>query len=92
MAAIKRILYATDDDVSVVGEAQAMVAHCRKEVPELLSPIAEVSSEEKNSDNQKRKSVTNVDLDAVGVSALSPRQRLCDATDVHCSGSPLMTY
>jgi hypothetical protein len=23
---------------------------------------------------------------------LSPRQRLSDATDVHCSGSPLMTY
>jgi hypothetical protein len=23
---------------------------------------------------------------------LSPRQRLSDATDVRCSGSPLMTY
>ncbi|KAH7518052.1 hypothetical protein FEM48_Zijuj09G0129600 [Ziziphus jujuba var. spinosa] len=39
--AIKKILYATDDDATVVAEAQAMVSHHLKEA-EPLSPIVEV--------------------------------------------------
>ncbi|XP_060675829.1 uncharacterized protein LOC125421277 [Ziziphus jujuba] len=39
--AIKMILYATNDDATVVAEAQAMVSHHLKEA-EPLSPIAEV--------------------------------------------------
>ncbi|QDP16926.1 hypothetical protein Tsubulata_070021, partial [Turnera subulata] len=91
--AVKKILYAADNDASVVAEAQAMLsAHHQKE-PELLSPIAEVSTEETNSsENQKRKNIVNLDVEAVGITTLSPRQRLSDATDVRCSGSPLMTY
>ncbi|XP_050204357.1 microtubule-associated protein RP/EB family member 1C [Mercurialis annua] len=89
VAAIKRILYAVDDNASVVAEAQAML-HQNEEI--LLSPIPEVSSEERmNSDTQKRKSIVNLDVEAIGISALSPRQRISDAADVHCSGSPLMT-
>ncbi|EEF37419.1 microtubule binding protein, putative [Ricinus communis] len=90
VAAIKRILYAADDNASVVAEAQAMLH--QTEVDH-LSPIAELSSEEKmNSDSQKRKNIVNFDVEATGITVLSPRQRLSDATDVHCSGSPLMTY
>ncbi|XP_044469614.1 microtubule-associated protein RP/EB family member 1C-like [Mangifera indica] len=91
VAAIKRILYATDDDASVVAEAQAMLSQQQKEA-EPLSPIAEVSEEKASSDTQKRKNIVNVDVDAAGISTLSPRQRLSDVSDVHCSGSPLMTY
>lgn len=89
--AIKRILYATDDDASVVAEAQAMLSQQQKEA-EPLSPIAEVSEEKGSSDTQKRKNIVNLDVDAAGISTLSPRQRLSDVSDVHCSGSPLMTY
>lgn len=65
-----------------------MISHEQKEA---LSPIVEVSSEEKmNTDSQKRKYIVNLDVDAI--TALSPRQRLSEATDVHCSGSPLMSY
>ncbi|WCJ31270.1 Microtubule-associated protein RP/EB family member 1C [Euphorbia peplus] len=93
VAAIKRILYATDDDASVVAEAQAMVSCHEKEEADHLSPITEVSSEEKMSvECQKRKNIVNVDVEATGITILSPRQRLSDATDVHCSGSPLLTY
>ncbi|KAJ6733174.1 MICROTUBULE-ASSOCIATED PROTEIN RP/EB FAMILY MEMBER 1B [Salix koriyanagi] len=93
VAAMKRILYSTDDDASsVLAEAQAMVSLHQKEA-EHLGPVAEKSADEKeNSDPLKRKNIVNLDVDAVGISALSPRQRLSDATDVHCSGSPLMTY
>ncbi|KAK6237696.1 hypothetical protein QUC31_003165 [Theobroma cacao] len=91
VAAIKRILYATDGDASVVTEAQAMVSLQPKEA-EALSPIAEVSEEKSISETQKRKNILNIDVDAAGITTLSPRQRLSDASDVHCSGSPLMTY
>ncbi|KAJ0039469.1 hypothetical protein Pint_27982 [Pistacia integerrima] len=91
VVAIQRILYATDDDASVVADAQAMLSQQEKEA-EPLSPIAEVSEEKASSDTQKRKNIVNLDVDAVGISNLSPRQRLSDVSDVHCSGSPLMTY
>lgn len=84
-------MYATDDDASVVAEAQAMVSLNQKE-PESLSPIAEVSEEKTNSEAQKRKNILNLDVDVAAIATLSPRQRLSDASDVHCSGSPLMTY
>jgi RP/EB family microtubule-associated protein len=89
--AIKKILYATDDDASVVAEAQAMLSHHPKEA-ELLSHIAEVSEERNSSETQKRKNIVNFDVEAAGITTLSPRQRISDASDVHCSGSPLMTY
>ncbi|KAH7520241.1 hypothetical protein FEM48_Zijuj08G0123300 [Ziziphus jujuba var. spinosa] len=89
--AIKKILYATDDDATVVAEAQAMVSHHLKEA-EPLSPIAEVSEEKTSSEAQKRKVIVNVDFDAAGITTLSPRQRISDTSDVHCSGSALMTY
>lgn len=89
--AIKKILYATDNDASVVEEAQAMLSLHQQEA-EPLSPIAEVSEERNSSETQKRKNIVNFDVDAAAVSTLSPRQRISDASDVHCSGSPLMTY
>ncbi|KAL5556929.1 hypothetical protein UlMin_039165 [Ulmus minor] len=90
--AIKKILYAADDDASVVAEAQAMVSNHYANEADFLSPIAEASEEKTNSETQKRKSIVNFDFDAASVSKLSPRQRLSDASDVRCSGSPLMTY
>ncbi|KAF5451296.1 hypothetical protein F2P56_026413 [Juglans regia] len=89
--AIKKILYAADNDASVVAEAQAMLSHRKKEA-EALSLRVEVSGERNNSETQKRKNIVNFDVDAVGITTLSPRQRVSDASDVHCSGSPLMTY
>ncbi|PON35334.1 Microtubule-associated protein RP/EB [Parasponia andersonii] len=91
VGAIKKILYATDDDASVVAEAQAMVSQNTKEI-DLLSPIPEVSEERTSLENPKRKSIVNIDFDAAGISTLSPRRRISDASDVHGSGSPLMTY
>ncbi|XP_059457483.1 microtubule-associated protein RP/EB family member 1C [Corylus avellana] len=91
VGAIKKILYATEDDASVVAEAQAMLSLHHKEA-EALSPIAEVSEERNSSETQKRKIIVNFDVDAAAIATLSPKQRMSDASDVHCSGSPLMTY
>lgn len=90
VAAIQKILYATDDEATVVAEAQAMVSVPHNE-SERLSPIAEVSEEKASLETQKRKNIVNLDFDAAGIISLSPRQRLSDVSDVHCSGSPLMT-
>ncbi|XP_010558904.1 PREDICTED: microtubule-associated protein RP/EB family member 1C-like [Tarenaya hassleriana] len=80
VGAIKSILYATEGDET---EAAAV---------KTLSPIAEGSEERSNNaEAQKRKVIVNVDVDAAGITALSPRQRLSDASDVKCSGSPLLT-
>ncbi|CAJ2646132.1 unnamed protein product [Trifolium pratense] len=88
-AAIQKILYATDDNGSELAEAQAMLtAGLQEAVP--LSPIAEVS-EEKSSETHKRKNFANPEVDAAGVSNLSPRRRLSDVSNIHHSGSPLMT-
>ncbi|KAL0543097.1 hypothetical protein IC582_018184 [Cucumis melo] len=92
VGAIRKILYAIDDDASVVAEAQAMVSGHHNEPINLLSPIAEVSDEKLSLETQKRKSIINFDVDVAGITTLSPRQRTSDASDVHCSGSPLMTY
>ncbi|KAL6227408.1 PREDICTED: microtubule-associated protein RP/EB family member 1C [Fragaria vesca subsp. vesca] len=97
VGAIQKILYATDDDATVVAQAQAMLSAPSKEadpsspIAEPLSPIAEVSDEKASSENQKRKTINNFDVDAAAMATLSPRQRVSDASDVHCSGSPLMT-
>ncbi|KAF7809864.1 microtubule-associated protein RP/EB family member 1C [Senna tora] len=90
VAAMQKILYATDDDATVVAEAQAMISVPQNEA-ERLSPIAEVLEERNSSETQKRKNIVNLDFDSAGITTLSPRQRLSDASDVHCSGSPLMT-
>lgn len=72
--AIQKILYAAEEDASVVEEAQAMILNQEK-------PLS-----------QKRKNIVNVDVDAAASDTLSPKQRVSNASDVHCSGSPLMTY
>ncbi|KAK1410291.1 hypothetical protein QVD17_36826 [Tagetes erecta] len=74
VAAIQKILYAAEEDASVVEEAQALIVNQDK-------PL-----------NQKRKNIVNVDVDAAASDTLSPKQRVSNASDVHCSGSPLMTY
>ncbi|PIN07065.1 Microtubule-binding protein involved in cell cycle control [Handroanthus impetiginosus] len=84
--AIKRILYAADDDASVVEEAQAMISEHQQQV-ELLE-----TEEKLKSDCQKRKSIINVDVDVAASNSASPRQRFSESSDVHCSGSPLVTY
>ncbi|KAL7193309.1 hypothetical protein ACSBR2_025005 [Camellia fascicularis] len=89
--AIKRILYATDDSASVVAEAQAMISKHQNEAV-LLSPISEFPEDEPKLDTQKRKNIINVDVDHAANTTLSPRQKISDVSDVHCSGSPLLTY
>ena len=92
VGAIKRILYATDDNASVVAEAQAMVSSLHREGAEPLSPISELPEEKPKPETQKRKIIMNHEVDVAAITTLSPRQRISDASDVHCSGSPLMTY
>ncbi|OIW10940.1 hypothetical protein TanjilG_22747 [Lupinus angustifolius] len=90
VAAIQKILYATDDDGTAVVEAQAMISGEQKEA-ERLSPIAEVSEEKSCSETRKRKNIVDLEFDVAGITNLSPRQRLSDISDVHCSESPLTT-
>ncbi|KAL8193375.1 hypothetical protein R6Q57_026367 [Mikania cordata] len=71
--AIKRILYAAEEDASIMEEAQAMI----------------LNQEHKT---QKRKGIINLDVDAAASDTLSPKQKVSNASDVHCSGSPLMTH
>lgn len=73
-----------------MAEARAMISVHHEEV-EKLSPIPEVSEEKSSSETQKRKNIVNMTFDAISVTSLSPRQRLSDMSDVHCSESPLMT-
>ncbi|CAA2996902.1 microtubule-associated protein RP/EB family member 1C [Olea europaea var. sylvestris] len=82
VGAIKRILYAADDDSSVVAEAQAMIMENQQQLAE----------DEPKGDNQKRKNIVNIEVEAAASNTLTPRQRTSDASDVHCSGSPLVTY
>ncbi|CAI9110231.1 OLC1v1010224C1 [Oldenlandia corymbosa var. corymbosa] len=88
--AIKRILYAVDDDASVVAEAQAIISQNQQQV-EQLDTIPEEEEDLLKIDTQKRKNIINVDVDVAANKTLSPRQRTTDASDVHCSGSPLET-
>ncbi|KAF5194009.1 Microtubule-associated protein RP/EB family member 1C [Thalictrum thalictroides] len=88
VAAIQRILYATDDNVSVVAEAQAMLSQRQ---PEPLSPIQEVAEDKPKIETQKRKNIMTLEVDVAANSTLSPKQRISDASDVHCSGSPLIS-
>lgn len=86
--AIKRILYAAEEDASIVEEAQAMIL-------KQGNPISETTTEEEEQlkpDSQKRKNMVNAEVDAAANTALSPRVRVSDASDVHCSGSPLISY
>ncbi|XP_072957672.1 microtubule-associated protein RP/EB family member 1C [Typha angustifolia] len=87
VGAIQRILYATDDNPSVVAEAQAMIAQQTQQLP--LSPIAETSEEIPKQETQKRKNISTLEVDIAANSTLSPRQRLSDISDVHYCGSPL---
>ncbi|XP_052196905.1 microtubule-associated protein RP/EB family member 1C-like [Diospyros lotus] len=80
--AIKRILYATDDSASVLAEAQAMISQQHYEA----QPILEVPEDGPKADTLKRKHFINSDIDT-----LSTRQRTSAASDVRCSGSPLVT-
>lgn len=89
--AMKKILYAADDDASVVAEAQALISGKQQQV-EQLATIPEEADDVLKIDTQKRKNILNVDVDAAANNTLSPRQRISDASDVHCSGSPLVTY
>lgn len=88
VAAIQKVLYATDDNSSVVVEAQAMVVQQMKH----LSPIAEVTEDNNMIENQKRKSVSDVDFGSPANAKLPQRQRLSDVSNVHCSGSPLISF
>ncbi|PSS36051.1 Microtubule-associated protein RP/EB family member 1C like [Actinidia chinensis var. chinensis] len=89
--AIKRILYSTDDSASAVAEAQAMISQHQDQVA-ILNPISEMTDDGLKPDYQKGKEIANLDFEAAATTTLSPRQRIFDASDVHLSGSPLVTY
>ncbi|GAB4846945.1 Microtubule-associated protein RP/EB member 1C [Ancistrocladus abbreviatus] len=86
--AIKRILYATADDASVMAEAQALISE-QKEA-ESAGVISEEPGDSLKLETQKRKIINNLDVDVAASTTLSPRQRLSDASDVHFSSSPVI--
>ncbi|OIT27071.1 PREDICTED: microtubule-associated protein RP/EB family member 1C [Nicotiana attenuata] len=88
--AVKRILYAMDDDASLVTDAEAMISEQHQQV-ETLSCTSEEAEERLRVDTQKRKNIVNIDVDIAASNTLSPKQRMSDASDVHSSGS-LVTY
>ncbi|XP_019182440.1 PREDICTED: microtubule-associated protein RP/EB family member 1C isoform X1 [Ipomoea nil] len=90
--AIKRILYATDSDESIVVEAQAMISQQQQVEPADDNIPEEEPDNKQKVENQKRKIIINSDVDVAASITLSPRQKFADASDVHCSGSPLVTY
>ncbi|OVA15910.1 Calponin homology domain [Macleaya cordata] len=83
VGAIHRILYATDDNASLLEEAQAMISQNQK--------LAVVVEDELKLETQKRKNILNLEVNAAADSTLSPKRRISDASDVHCSGSPLVS-
>ncbi|CAN4079719.1 unnamed protein product [Withania somnifera] len=87
--AVKRILYAMDDDASLV-DTEAMISEQHQQA-ETLSCISEETEERLRVDTQKRKNIVNIDVDLAVSNSLSPRQRISDASDVHSSGL-LVTY
>lgn len=88
--AIKKILYSSEDDPLMIEEAQAMIS--KSQQVKQLDIIAEVAEEKLKADSQKRKTIINVDVDAASGNSSSPRQRTSEASDVHCSESPLIGY
>uniref|UniRef100_A0A7N0TAP8 Microtubule-associated protein RP/EB family member 1C n=1 Tax=Kalanchoe fedtschenkoi TaxID=63787 RepID=A0A7N0TAP8_KALFE len=87
--AVTMILYATDSGSSVVDEALALLA--RGKQSEGLSPITEVPEDisPAHPECQKRKNIVNYDHDMAATKSLSPRPKVTDPSDVHCSGHPL---
>ncbi|CAM8899929.1 hypothetical protein QQ045_010246 [Rhodiola kirilowii] len=88
--AITMILYAAENCSSGVDEALELLS--RGKQSEALSPITEVPEDTPTHlETQKRKTIVNNDLDSAATKSLSPRPKVTDPSDVHCSGSPLMT-
>lgn len=90
VSAIKKILYAGEDDASVVADAQAMVSMATQKEAETRTEG--ITDKRENLETQKRKVIQNHDIDAVGITTLSPRLRISGVSDVHCSGSHLTSY
>ncbi|XP_031495455.1 microtubule-associated protein RP/EB family member 1C [Nymphaea colorata] len=76
VAAIQKILYATDDSPSLAAEAHALISQPQ-------SPGTGKENAAPRAETQKRKSILNAEVNEVALSALSPRQRLSDFSDVH---------
>ncbi|XP_074295321.1 microtubule-associated protein RP/EB family member 1C-like isoform X2 [Silene latifolia] len=84
--AIQKILYAVDDNPSVMQEAQTLLA---EKHTESLTPVTDEKPElGLKTETLKRKIIDNLDVDVAANTVLSPRQRLSDVSDVHHSESP----
>ncbi|ONK64015.1 uncharacterized protein A4U43_C07F21230 [Asparagus officinalis] len=92
VGAIQRILYAAEDNPSVIAEAQAMISQQQNQQPSILSPIAEAVEEKpKQETTQKRKDISNFDLDTIASSKSTPRQKLSDISNL-VDDSPLVNF
>ncbi|KAI3916522.1 hypothetical protein MKW92_010351 [Papaver armeniacum] len=99
VGAIHKILYATDDNASLLEEAQAMITHkyqnpsvVEEEKEEVEAKKEEVEADQvPKLESQKRKSILNIEVTVAADSTLSPKRRISDASDVHSSGSPLVS-
>uniref|UniRef100_A0A1D1YRN6 Microtubule-associated protein RP/EB family member 3 n=1 Tax=Anthurium amnicola TaxID=1678845 RepID=A0A1D1YRN6_9ARAE len=91
VSAIQRILYAADDNPSLLAEVQATISLQTSDKP-VLSPIIETSEEKTKTETQKRKNISTLEVDVAANSTLTPRQRLSDISNVHHRGSPLLDF
>ncbi|XP_052133876.1 microtubule-associated protein RP/EB family member 1C [Oryza glaberrima] len=90
--AIHKVLYAAEDDPSMMAEAQAMISQQQQSEQPMLSPILEASEERPaKQEAHKRKSISDLELEEFGM-ASSSRQRLSDISDVQLCGSPLTSF
>ncbi|XP_076900843.1 microtubule-associated protein RP/EB family member 1C-like [Bidens hawaiensis] len=80
---IKKVLYAAEEDTSVMEEAKATLLMSETDVGAGQTVEVDLS----NPDSQKRKTVVDAEVD----DAANTRLRVSDASDVHSKGSPLMT-
>ncbi|KAI3991172.1 hypothetical protein MKX01_022393 [Papaver californicum] len=95
VGAMHKILYSTDVNASQLEEAQAMIS--QKYQNQSVVQEEEKEKEEAVADqlpkleSQKRKNILNIEVNVAADSTLSPKRRISDASDVHSSGSPLVS-
>ncbi|ONK79712.1 uncharacterized protein A4U43_C01F9270 [Asparagus officinalis] len=89
VGAIQKILYAAEDNPSVIAEAQAMIEQPNQQLPSVLSPIPEAIEERPKQETQKRKDISNFEVEVEENSKSTPRQRLSDISNFQ-DGSPLV--
>ncbi|GAB2279619.1 hypothetical protein Dimus_014263 [Dionaea muscipula] len=78
--AIKRVLYATNNNASVIDEALMLVSQNQKQVVSLSPIYEELEEESLQPETHKRKATNNFDVNVAASITLSTRQRFSSLT------------